>query len=268
MNKTSSLPSIIDIVGKTPFGDLLLQSAPDKLLLQQQLRQYFEKEMASYSNPFDIKVLQKILNRPANKVAELSMYEFEPSQRIYEVAVTLLITQTVNKLANKSFIPAWQKPGQDQVMKDYMKKGSWDGFIYENPKKSHITINPFPIEIKSLMIDPKDTGVISPDQLLNDRLPGLKKHFQIKNSIYAIFVPPYTAKDQVLSFDLKNASININKAISKEATGCVCLLSFPENNTRTHITMHCYLISKNPTLINDGKIKRVEIGEMTFGVVA
>lgn len=269
MNKNNQPKTpIVNITGKTPFGDLLLQSAPDMGLLQRQLKMYFENSIKSQNSTWDAKELQEILNRPANRVPELKMFEFEPNQRVYEVALVLLIARSVNGAEDRSFIPAWQRPGQSSVMKEFTEKESWDGFIYENPDDDSVSVATIPIEIKSTMINPLKDTVLSPNQLLSDRLPGLKDYFQAEGSICALFIPPYTATGESLSFDLKDATLNINEVVAYEAMGCVCLLAFPKNKKgETVITLYCHFVSKNPILASNGNIEHVDIAKMEFGII-
>ncbi|HUC20398.1 MAG TPA: hypothetical protein VMR98_02805, partial [Candidatus Polarisedimenticolaceae bacterium] len=148
------------------------------------------------------------------------------------------------------------------------EKESWDGFMYENPKNESVPVVPIPIEIKSTMIDPNSETVLNPNQLLNDRLPGLEDYFQAEGSICALFIPPYTSEGEALTFDLKDATDSINKVVANGAMGSVCLLSFPENKKgETVIKMHCHFVSKNPVLASNGKIDHVNLTKMEFGTI-
>lgn len=262
-------PSIVNITGKTKFGDILLQSSPNVGLLQNQLRTYFENAIKTEDGLSETKKLQKILNTPANKIPELNMYKFEANQRVYELAMLLLIARSINHLHNRAFIPAWQLPLQDTVMKSFTEKESWDGFIYENPVDVSKPVATVPIEIKSTMIHPHKDTVHNPNQLLGDKLPKFKDYFQAEGSICALLVLPYSSDGERLSFDLKEATDNINRVVAYGAMGCVCLLSFPTNEKGdTVVTMHCHFVSKNPLLASNGKIDHVNLTKMEFGTIS
>lgn len=264
-------PSIINIIGKTPVGEVLLQSAPHTTLLHEQLRIYFERTLGDKNTLSNTAAFQGALNTPANKVPELNMYEFEANQRVYEVAIVLMVSRTINKLYDRTFIPAWQRPKQGEIMKAFMEKSSWDGFIYEEPVdvSAAPNVSIVPIEIKSTMIHPTRSAVQNPDQLLRDSLPQYKEHFQEEGSICTVFVMPYTSEPGGLSFNLKAATVEMNKVVGDAALGSLCLLSFPKNEEgTTEITMHCYIVSKKPKLASNGKVSHAELTKMTFGKIS
>lgn len=259
--------SIVNITGKTAFGDLMLQSAPHTALLHRQLRLYFERALNTKGALDNVSILQRALNIPANKVPELNMYIFEGNQRVYELALTLLVSRTVNELYGRTFIPAWQRPKQEDVMKAFTSKESWDGFMYENPDSLTAPVTTIPIEIKSTMIHPTKSIVSDPNQLLKDSLPQFKKYFQSEGSVCVVFVMPYSSKPN-LRFDLKKATIEMNKTVDYGAIGSLCLLSLPRNDDGdTVITMNCCFVSKDPRLADSGNIDHVNITEMSFGKV-
>lgn len=260
-------PSIVNIIGKTPFGDLFLQGAPHTNLLHDRLTLYFERTLNAECALNSVASLQKIFNASACKIPELDVYEFEANQRIYEVAVVLALSRTINLLCSKSLIPAWQRPGQGIVMKDFTTKESWDGFMYEDPGSSLAPVVPVWVEIKSTMIDPNNSGIEGPDQLLKDGLPQYKKHFQSEGSACVVFVMPYTSRPGLI-VDLKKATIGMNEAVVRGATGALCFLSFPKDqNGHRLITMQCHLVSENPTFAENGNIEHGDIAEMTFGKI-
>jgi len=262
-----SKPGIINIVGKTPFGDLLLQSAVDTNSLHSRLISYFTRTMGEGGVLNNVAGLQKILNMQASKVRELDAYEFEGNQRVYEVATILMLSQSINLLCEKSYIPAWQRPKQGVSMKALTEKESWDGFMYENPDDPSIAVAIIPIEIKSTMTDPVRTGINSPDQLLIDSLPQFEKHFQSQGSVCAVFVMPYPLRSG-LRFNLKEVTIAMNKYVSQGATGCLCLLSFPKDERGVNvITLQCYLLSKDPNITPNGNIDHIDLTQMGFGKI-
>lgn len=214
----------------------------------------------------DTATFQGILNKRANTVPELNDYKFEDNQRVGELAVVLMLSRTINKLYERSFVPAWQLSGQEAVMEAFTGKKSWDGFVYE-PGDPSTPVTPVPVEVKSTMVHPTKTVITDPDQLLKDGLPRFKKHFQSEGSLCVVFVMPYTSKPG-LSFDLKDATMNMNGVVADDAASFVCLLSFPENEAGdTVITMHCYHVDKEPDMAANGKIEHATLTVMTFGTI-
>jgi len=260
-------PIVNDIIGKTPYGELLLQSAPDSGHLQQRLKAYLVRELASPNALSQTILFQRVINRKANEVPELDIYKFDPDQRISELLVTVLIASTLNKMNGTRVIPGWQKPGQKVTMNKFTSKESWDGLIYENPVNGSDVVNPMFIEVKSTMIGPSEDAA-TPNELLNRRLEKYREHFQSPGSICAVFILPYTATGRQLSLDFKDASEMLNDVVANDALGSVCLMSLPSNKDgKTVVTMHCYLVDKKLVKGINGNIKNIDLGMMTFGVL-
>jgi hypothetical protein len=265
--KSPRLPVVNDIIGKTPFGELLLQSAPDIGHLQQRLSAYFVREFSSPRTLSETIAFQRVINRKAKDVPELNIYNFDADQRISELVVTVLIAATLNGINGMSVIPGWQKAGQKLTMKSFTDKESWDGLIYENPTDGSDVANPMFIEVKSTMVGP-DEDVTTPNVLLKNRLEKYKKHFQSPGSMCAVFIMPYTVTGTRLSFDFKDATEILNDVVGEDAMGCVCLLSLPNNKDgKTVVTTHCYLVDKRPVTEVNGNIKNINLGKMTFGTL-
>lgn len=257
----------IDIKGKTPHGDLLLQSAPDIGHLQKRLSAYFEREFRNPSVFSNTSMFQRVINKKACDIPELSIYSFDPDQRVSELAVTLIIAATLNGINRLKTIPGWQRAGQKQIMEQFTGKKSWDGLLYEKPANDKQPVNPMFIEIKSTMVDPTEES-LTPNKLLESRLEKYKEFFQSPGSLCAVFIMPYTPAGQQLSFDLKSATEQLNEIVSEEALGCVCLLSFPSKaNGEVEVTLHCYIVNKNPILAEDGNIQHINLGKMVLGTI-
>lgn len=261
------LKIVNNIRGKTPYGELLLQSAPDIGHLQQRLSAYFTREFSLPGALSQTSIFQRVLNRKASDIPELDIYEFDPDQRISELVVTVLFASTLNNMHGMQVIPGWQKAGQKEVMEKFTQKQSWDGFIYENPSDGSDLANPMFIEVKSTMVNPSEDAV-TPNELLNSRLEKYREFFQSPGSMCAVLILPYTPSGRELNFDFKDATEMLNDVVADDALGCICLLSLPSNKEgNTVVTMHCYLVNKKIVYGDNGKIKKVNLGKMTFGVI-
>ncbi len=256
------LPIMANVTFKTPHGLLQLQGAPDIGHFNQRLKAYFEDEfknpdaLSSYSN------FQKILNKKAKEVSHLRIYDFEAEQRVGELVVVSAIAATLNHIHGMALIPGWQRSGQQVIMEQEFGKKSWDGFVYETPTDGTDKAFPNFVEVKSTMVNPSE-DVMSPNELMNSRLEQYRKHFQSSDTICAIFIMPYTAPGERLRFDLKDATEKLNNVVADGAMGSICLLSFPTNESgQTVMTIHCYLVNKNPKLGKNGKIDNVSLGKL------
>lgn len=222
--------------------------------------------------PITIEYFQDVINKRACDVAELKALSFEPNQRIGELIALASFAAAVNKIneqhknGDTDFMPAWQKPGQNEIIENFTGKGSWDGFIYkhvplgeEDPAMEVVMTG---VEVKSLMINPK-AEFTDLNKLLGERMAQFSKHFQIEGSIAVVLVPPYSREaDAKISFDLKQATDDINKGASK----VTCAMVFIRNETiddMTIISTLTYFVSKNPKIVN-GNIDHVEMVRVPF----
>jgi len=251
----------------TDVGTIQLQAASDVGHLQQRLKAYFEDEFKNPDAFSNYESFQKILNRKASVANHLSIYDFDPDQRVGELVVTLAITATINRIHHMRLIPGWQRPGQYGIMEKMFQKKSWDGFMYEIPNDGTDKAFPTFVEVKSTMVGP-DEDVSNPNKLMNSRLAKYKKHFQSSDTICSVFIMPYIAIGEALQFDFKNATDKLNQTLAEGAMGSICLLSFPiDENGKTIMTVHCYLVNKNPKLGANGKIDNVELGKLELAVL-
>jgi hypothetical protein len=261
----TKIPILTNVNFKTSEGMLELQ-ASDIGHLQQRLKAYFGDE---FKNPDALSTytgFQKILNRKAKGANHLSIYDFDPDQRVGELVATLAITATINRIHHMQLIPGFQRPGQQVIMQKVFGKKSWDGFMYENPTDGTDKAFPTFVEVKSTMVGP-DEDVMNPNELMNSRLEQYKEHFQSPDTICAVFIMPYTSQGQPLRFDLKDATEKLNEVVAVGAMGSVCLLSFPSNESgKTVMTVHCYLVNKSPKFGANDKIDSAELGKLELAV--
>lgn len=260
---------VINIIGKIPgSNDILLQSAPDIDALQERLVIYIVRSLQE-ARIIDVSTLQKILGKYAYKVDELDAYEFEPNQRVDELLAALCIVRTTNEMTGRKFIPAWQKPKQNEAMKSFTGKESWDGFMYEHvpigTDDPDLRVPTIPIEVKSLKVHPYKNKFSNLNGLLDSKMPKFKSHFQTEGSVCAVIVLPYsTSKDNApLRFDLKNATETMNKYIANTAVGCMLFFDVANESDRyTRITIKCTFVDKNPEFASNGNIKEVKLYEL------
>lgn len=215
---------------------------------------------------------QKIMNRSADKVDELSNLSFEPNQRVGELVALASFVATVNKIneqkavKKEDFMPAWQKAGQDASIKNFTGKASWDGFVYEHvpigKEDPEIQVVMSGVEIKSLMINP-NSSFTNLNDLLSERMRKFSDSFQIDGSIGIIVIPPYSQLSGTkISFDLKRATDDINKNIGN----VTCALVFIRNESdgeKTTISTMTYIVSKDPKIVG-GNIDHVEMVRVPF----
>ncbi len=262
----AKIPILTNVNFKTSDGLIELQAATDIGHLQQRLIAYFEDEFKDPNALSTYTGFQKILNRRAKDANHLSVYDFDSDQRVGELSATLAITATINHIHSMKLVPGWQRPGQQAIMEKVFGKKSWDGFMYENPKDGTDEAFPTFVEVKSTMVDPNE-DVMNPNGLMNSRLEQYKKHFQSPDTICTVFIMPYTQPGQPLQFDFKDATEKLNEVVAVGAMGSVCLLSFPSNKSgKTVMTVHCYLVNKNPKFGANGKIDHVELGKIELAV--
>lgn len=260
------VPIMTNVNFKTSDGILELQAASDIGHLQQRLKAYFEDECKNSDSLSTYTSFQKILNRKAKDANHLSIYDFDPDQRVGELVATLAIATTINHIHQMQLVPGWQRPGQQSVIEKVFAKKSWDGFMYENPKDGTHEAFPTFVEVKSTMVGP-DEDVMNPNELMNSRLEKYEKHFQSPDTICAVFIMPYTSPGQPLKFDLKDATEKLNKVVAVGAMGSMCFLSFPNNESgKTVMTVQCHLVNKSPKFGANDKIDKAEIGQLELAV--
>lgn len=262
----TKLPILTNINFKTNDGLLKLQAASDIGHLQQRLKAYFEDALRDPNALSTYESFQKILNKKAKSANHLTIYDFDDDQRVGELVATLAITATINRIHNMHLIPGWQRPGQQAIMEKLNSKKSWDGFMYENPTDGTDEAFPTFVEIKSTMIGSHEDAM-NPNKLMNSRLEHYRRHFQSKDTICALFIMPYAAANEELQFDFKDATEKMNDVVAIGAMGCVCLLSFPSNkNGKKVMTVHCYLVNKNPKFGANDKIDHIDLGKLELAI--
>jgi hypothetical protein len=269
----SKVPMVINITGKVPGTEDSheLQSIYPLNPFILSLGDYLARSLQGHG-PITIEYFQEVINKRACDADELTALSFEPNQRIGELIALASFTAAVNKIneqhksGDTDFMPAWQKPGQNESIEKFTGKGSWDGFIYkhvplgkEDPALEVVMTG---VEVKSLMINPK-TEFNNLNTLLGERMSQFSKHFQIEGSIGVVLVPPYSrGPNAKISFDLKQATDDVNKGADK----VTCALVFIRNETKddaTTISTLTYFVSKNPKIVNDN-IDRVEMVRVPF----
>lgn len=269
----SKRPIVINITGIIPGAEDSheLQSIHPLNPFILSLGDYLARSLQG-RGPITIEYFQDVINKRACDIEELRALSFEPNQRIGELIALASFAAAVNKINEQhksgatDFMPAWQKPGQNESIENFTGKGSWDGFIYkhvplgeENPALEVVMTG---VEVKSLMIDPK-AEFTDLNGLLGERMAHFSKHFQIEGSIAVVLVPPYSREaDAKINFDLKQATDDINKGAGK----VTCALVFVRNENKddmTTISTLTYFVSKNPTIVN-GNIDHVEMIRVPF----
>jgi hypothetical protein len=269
----SKKPTIINITGK-PAGSEdshELQSIYPVDELMKALGIYLARSLKGYI-PIETVYFQQIINKKADEVDELKALSFEPNQRVGELIALVSLVGAINKINEKhkvdhtNFVPAWQKAGQNDSIEKFTGKGSWDGFIYEHvplgEEDPSNKVTMVGIEIKSLMVDPKETFTNLND-LLTQRMPKFGKHFQIDGSLAVVLVPPYSsATDNNISFDLKQASEDINGNVGKVVSAIV-FIDHKNDDNETSIATLTSLVHKDPKIV-DGNIDRVEMVRVPF----
>lgn len=262
-------PSIININGKVPNKkDIAMQSAPDVKTLKTMLVTYLVREMKAAKSTSDVEIIQKIFGRSAKKVPELVAYDFESNQRVDELLATIMIAESTNALSGANMIPAWQRPKQDDAMEQFTGKKSWDGFIYEHvPMAAYrdgMAAMPVPIEVKSLKIHPHKEKFADLNDLLDKKLPKFSKHFQKEATVAAVVVFPLGNSPKVgaLRFDLKEATLLMNKYVANNVVGCLLFVDI-QNDSDGYIDLgiKCTFVSKNPNFVDNGNIDNVKLFE-------
>jgi len=266
-------PLIININGK-PAGSEdshELQSIYPVDELMKSLGIYLARSLKGHA-PVKTIYFQQILNRKADEVDELKALSFEPNQRVGELIALVSLVGAINKINEKhkidhvNFVPAWQKVGQNDSIKNFTGKGSWDGFVYEHvplgEEDSSNEVTMIGVEIKSLMVDPKESFTNLND-LLTQRMPKFCKHFQIEGSLAVVLVPPYSsATENNITFDLKQASKDINGNVGNVVSAIV-FIDHKNDGSETSIATMTMLVSKDPKLV-DGNIDEVELVRVPF----
>ncbi len=264
-----SEPSIININGKVPNKqDIAMQSAPDVKALKTAITTYLVREMRTARSTSDIEVIQKIFGKYASKVPELASYDFEANQRVDELLAIVMIAESTNVLSGTNMIPAWQRPRQDDAMEEFTGKKSWDGFIYEHVPmavyKSGMTAMPVPIEVKSLKIHPHRESFADLNDLLDRKLPNFSEHFQKEATVAAVVVFPLNngSETGALSFDLKKATLSMNKHVANNVVGCLLFIDIESgDDDYIDLGIKCTFVSKNPNFAENGNIDNIKLFE-------
>lgn len=262
-------PPIININGKVPGKqDIAMQSAPDFKTLKALITDYLVRELCAATSTDDIEIIQKIFGKYANKVPELQPYDFEANQRVDELLATIMIAESTNALSNMNMIPAWQRPNQDDAMEEFTGKKSWDGFIYEHVPmvkyRSGMTAMPVPIEVKSLKIHPHKEKFSDLNDLLAKKLPKFSKHFQKEATVAAVVVFPLNngSETGALRFDLKDATLVMNKYVANNVVGCLLFVDIlTDDDDYINLGIKCTFVSKNPNFADNGNIDNIKLFE-------
>jgi hypothetical protein len=267
LEKDNQSPLIIDIKGRTATGFVELQAPYKPPYLYQLIRTYFEQELLNSHEITDTH-LQSTLSRRAQDIPLLHDFAFDSDIRVIEISILLGVIQTLDTIGglNKDyvFVPAWQKPGQKDAMKSYSTKESWDGFIVGMSKGSGKEDILIPLEIKSLMTDPKKRVVGNPNDQLKSRLKKFRHHFQNPGALNCVLVMPYTTESN-LGIDLKHAADDLRSTIISQSLGFVCMLSFPKSeDDGLAMSILFALVSQNPLLMSASNTKEW-MCEINFG---
>ncbi len=262
-------PSVININGKV-LGkrDIAIQSAPDFRMLKTLITDYLVREMRATTAIDDVEIIQKIFGKYAAKVPELQPYDFEANQRVDELLAAIMIAESTNALSNTNMIPAWQRPNQDDAMEDFTGKKSWDGFIYEHVPmvqyKEGMTAMPVPIEVKSLKIHPYKEKFNGLNDLLAKKLPRFSKHFQKEATLAAVVVFPLNngMETGALRFDLKKATVEMNKYVANNVVGCLLFVDIlTDSEDYINLGIRSTFVSKNPNFADNGNIDDIKMFE-------
>lgn len=276
VNVNANLPGI-------GFADL--QTAYDASFLKQCLVEYLVRSFDELSVKTDLLSIQKILHIRANKVPELMMknskgnnvYDFESNQRVDELIALLTINASINQMHKNRgddlfLVSAWQRPNQGDAIGKFSGKESWDGFLHQSVPlgTEDISTNVFvmPVEIKSLMVNPKKEKYKNLNELLVKKCTKFSKHFQSEGSICAVVVLPFVMdpSQKELKFNLRKATETINENVSKDAIACLVFFTLENDEEgKTNIFTQCYFVSKNPRLGSNGNIENAELYRLKFG---
>lgn len=277
---------VVNVNGNLPgIGIALLQTAYDATFLKNRLIDYLVRSFEELPNPLDILAVQKILHRQAIKVPELilknsngeNVYDFEPNQRVDELIALLSINGSTNQMNRNRgedivLVPAWQRPQQSSAISKFSGKESWDGFMHEfvplGSEDPSMNVFVMPVEIKSLMVNPKKDKYENLNDLLDKKCTKFSKHFQSEGSVCAVVVLPYVmdTTQTSLPFDLKKATSTINKNVTPGAIGCLLFFSLEhEANNRIAIIVKCHFVSKKPFIAPNGNIDNVDMYQLRFG---
>jgi len=258
---------ILDLIANTPKGQVKLQSTLDVKDLYFLIKTYFETELFSDKNRLTSLRLQSTLNKRANKITSLNKFTFDNDLRVIEIAILIGILETLNRTGNLNknyiFLPAWQLPKQKITIKKIFTKESWDGFIIclSKDKKENIAI---PLELKSLMIEPKKQVQGDLNNQLKIRLKSFKDFFQKEGSINSVLLMPYTNKKKLI-IDLKTAANDLRMSVSSKALGFLCLLTFPHlSKKRLSMSILFALVSQDPSFMSAAN-KDKWMCEINFG---
>lgn len=262
-------PQIININGKVPGKrDISMQSAPDLKMLKARITDYLVREMRATASIDDVEIIQKIFGKYAAKVPELQPYDFEANQRADELLAAIMIAESTNALSKMNMIPAWQRPNQNDAMEEFTGKKSWDGFIYEHVPmaqyKDGMIAMPVPIEVKSLKIHPNKEKFSDLNDLLTKKLPKFSKHFQKEATIAAIVVFPLNngTETSALQFDLKDATLEMNKHVANNVVGCLLFVdTLTDDEGYINLGIKCTFVSKNPSFADNGNIHNIKMFE-------
>lgn len=271
--KMSKESLIINIIG-TPAGSKdshELQSIYPVDELMKTLGIYLARSLKDHT-PVGVAYFQRVINKKASEIEELKALSFEPNQRVGELIALVSLVGTINKINEEhniphtNFVPAWQKPGQNDGIEKFTGRGSWDGFIYEHvplgEEDSSAQVAIAGVEIKSLMVNPND-AFTNLNALLTERMPKFSKHFQIDGSFAVVLVPPYKgASDTDITFDLKQANEVINGNIGKVVSALV-FIDHKNDGNETTISTLTSLIHKNPSIVN-GKVDHIKMVRVPF----
>jgi len=251
---------ILNLIANTSKGKINLQAALDVKHLYQLIKSYFEEELLVDTDKLTDARLQRVLNKKAKNVSSLNKLTFDDDVRVIELAVLIGVLETLHRLGGLSkdyaFLPAWQLPKQQSIMKAFSSKESWDGFIVGKPKNRAGAWIQIPIELKSLMTQPQKSIGANPNDQLNERLKKFKKHFQHEGSINCVLVMPYTSEKK-LGIDLKAATDDLRASVSSKASSFVCFLTFPyDQGGRLAMSILFALVSQSPSFMSaDNKDK-------------
>ena len=247
-------PKILNINAENLNGSLQFQGAPDVKYCYSLVREYFEKNLLSEPDKLSDKRLQSVLNKRLKDIESFREYIFDNDFRIIELAVLIGLLETLHRSkslnTNYSFVPAWQLPGQQNSMKKYSAKESWDGFIVGIPKNYSDEAISIPLELKSLMINPCEDVGLNPNDQLEKQLRKFKKYFQHEGSINCVLVMPYT-NEKKLKLDLKYSTDQLRSTISPKSVGVIALLTFPHSKDgKLAMSILFALMSWNPEFMS------------------
>ncbi|MEK7570898.1 MAG: hypothetical protein AAB553_01370 [Patescibacteria group bacterium] len=248
-------PKVINILAKTVNGTINFQAAYDVKYLYRQIKKYFEQELLSNSKQLsNTEHLQNVLMKRAKDIQLLNEFDFDNDLRAIELAILVGVLQTTYTLGKHStdytLIPSWQLPDQTIGVKAHFRKGSWDGFLLGLPKNTAKETISIPLELKSLMINPKISVKGNPNYQLTEGLKIYKKYFQKPASINCVLVMPYSSETN-LSIDLKKATDDLRSSISSESMGFICLLTFPyDKESKPVMSILFAMVSQDPSFMS------------------